>query len=77
MIFPSTKIIKKGEIIREGDIGPFSTKIQNVLFVDGFKHNLLSISQLCDKENRVIFEANRCSVQNTKDNRVHFVSNRC
>lgn len=28
-----------------------------VLFADRLKHNLLSISQLCDKENKVIFES--------------------
>ena len=30
--------------------------------VDGFKHNLLSVSQLCDKDNLVVFTPNRCLV---------------
>ena len=32
-----------------------STFNENVLLVNGFKHNLLSISQLCDKGFKVIF----------------------
>ena len=46
----------KGKIIGIGSIGKshFSI-IENVLLVEGLKHNLISISQLCNKENRVIF----------------------
>ena len=40
----------KGRIIGHGSIGNNSSSlIENVLLVDGLKHNLLSISQLCDK----------------------------
>ena len=43
----------KGKIIGIGEIGnPQSLSIRHVLFVDGLKHNLLSISQLCDMGNR-------------------------
>ncbi|CAL1413172.1 unnamed protein product [Linum trigynum] len=46
----------QGIIVGSGNIGkspgPF---IKNVLLVDGLKHNLLSISQLCSNGNRVIF----------------------
>ena len=40
----------KGKILGVGKIGtnPF-TSIKNVLVVDGLKHSLLSVSQLCDK----------------------------
>ena len=39
----------KGRIIGHGSIGNNSSSlIENVLLVDGLKHNLLSISQLCD-----------------------------
>ena len=34
---------------------PQSLSIHHVLFVDGLKHNLLSISQLCDIGNKVTF----------------------
>ena len=33
-----------------------TTYIEDVLLVDGLKHNLLNVSQLCDKGNRVTFE---------------------
>ena len=40
----------KGRIIGQGNIGnDTSSFIESVLLVDGLKHNLLSISQLCDK----------------------------
>ena len=43
----------KGKIIGIGKIGnPHSLSIHHVLLVDGLKHNLLSISQLCDMGNR-------------------------
>ncbi|KAA3479754.1 Retrovirus-related Pol polyprotein from transposon TNT 1-94 [Gossypium australe] len=35
-----------------------STLIKNVLYDNGLKHNLLSISQLCEKGFKVIFESN-------------------
>ena len=39
----------KGKIIGVGEIdNPQSLSIHHVLFVDGFKHNLFSLSQLCD-----------------------------
>ena len=34
--------------------------IEKVLFVDGLKHNLLSISQLCDKGFVIQFFSDRC-----------------
>jgi len=33
-----------------------------VLYVEGLKHNLLSISQVCDKSYEVIFEPYSCLV---------------
>ena len=40
----------KGRIIGYGSVGNNSSSlIENVLLVDGLKHNILSISQLCDK----------------------------
>jgi len=34
----------------------------NVLYVDGLKHNLLSVSQMCDQGTKVIFRSNGCRV---------------
>ena len=46
----------KGKIIGIREIGnPQLLSIHHVLFVDGLKHNLLSISQLCDMGNKVTF----------------------
>ena len=46
----------KGKVVGIGTIGKdSSTCIDNVLLVDGLKHNLLSISQLCNIENKVTF----------------------
>ena len=40
----------KGRIIGYGSIGNNSSSfIENVFLINGLKHNLLSISQLCDK----------------------------
>ena len=45
----------------EGNIGnQYKTQIENVLYVDGLKHNLLSISQLCDKGFKIEFNKNCC-----------------
>lgn len=40
-------------------------KAQDVLFVEGLKHNLLSISEMCDKCSDVIFRAQDCEVRST------------
>eukprot|EP00253_Pinus_taeda_P003434 PITA_03434 len=37
-------------------------KSGNVMYVDGLKHNLLSVSQMCDQGNEVVFRSNRCVV---------------
>ena len=38
-------------------------KAGNVLYVDGLKHNLLSVSQMCDQGTDVIFRTNGCLVR--------------
>ena len=35
-----------------------TTQVEQVLLVDGLKHNLLSISQLCNEGNIVVFKKN-------------------
>ena len=56
---------KLGTIVGIGKIGEsFSHSIEDVYFVDGLKDNLLSVSQLCDKDNLVVFTLNRCLVVN-------------
>ncbi|XP_050895564.1 uncharacterized protein LOC127102206 [Lathyrus oleraceus] len=54
----------KGAIIGKGSVGnPSSTTISNVLLVEGLKHNLISISQLCDKGYQVSFSKYCCMVE--------------
>ena len=47
----------KGRILGVGNIGNSLTiSKENVLYVEGLKHNLLSISQLCDKGFKIVFK---------------------
>ena len=56
---------KSRTIVGIGKIGEsLSHSIDNVYLVDGLQHNLLSVSQLCDKENLVVFSAKQCLVVN-------------
>ena len=57
----------KGNIIGIGNnkIGS-SPLIENVILIDGLKHNLLSISQLCDRVFKVIFDESSCNVLDGK-----------
>jgi len=44
----------RGRILGRGNVDTAeSTTIENVLYVEGLKHSLLSISQLCDKGYKV------------------------
>ena len=38
-------------------------KAQDVLFVDGLKHNLLSVSQVCDRGCEVVFNSKECKIK--------------
>ncbi|KAL6319784.1 hypothetical protein AAG906_036843 [Vitis piasezkii] len=68
----------KGRIISQGNIGNgTSSLIESVLLVDGLKHNLLSISQLCDKGFKVIFEASHCIIKNIQNEKTIFMGHRC
>ena len=63
----------KGKIIGIREIGnPQSLSIHHVLFVDGLKHNLLSISQLCDMGNKVTFYPKNYFVSSLDEDKVIF-----
>ncbi|OAY43379.2 hypothetical protein MANES_08G063666v8 [Manihot esculenta] len=67
----------KGKIVGIGKVGKENSPIlDKVLLVDGLKHNLLSVSQLCDKGCRVIFESKSCFVSRMSDNKILFVGER-
>jgi len=56
----------RGKILGVGDIGgDDKVIIKDVLLVVGLKHNLLSISQLCDKGYNMNFEPNLCLISNS------------
>jgi hypothetical protein len=55
----STKIIGKG-IVR---IGNKNTKEENVLLVEDMKHNLLSVSQMCDQGHKVTFDSQKYEIR--------------
>ncbi len=61
----------KGKIIGVGSVGKdLSTSIDDVCLVTNLKHNLLSISQLCDKGNDVLFKSTKCEVIRLSDDKV-------
>ncbi|XP_027772696.1 uncharacterized protein LOC107019735 [Solanum pennellii] len=57
---------KSGEIKGIGKVGSMDTHaIENVYYVNGLQHNLLSVSQICDKGNNVLFTEKECRVTNS------------
>ena len=67
----------KGRIIGHGSIGNNSSSlIENFLLVDGLKHNLLSISQLCHKGFKVIFESSHCIIKDSQNDKIIFIGHR-
>ena len=68
----------KGRIIGQDNIGNgTSSLIESVLLVDSLKHNLLSISQLCDKCFKVIFETSHCIIKDIQNDKTIFMGHRC
>ena len=55
----SSKIIGKGTI----QIGNKNEKTKNVLLVEYMKHNLLSVSQMCDQGHKVTFDSQKCEIR--------------
>jgi hypothetical protein len=51
----STKIIRKGVV----EIGRKNVKAKNVLLVEDLKHNLLSVSKMCDQGYTLTFDSKR------------------
>ena len=77
----SNVVEKAGPIVTFGDdIKGFTTgygnleignvTIENISLVEGLKHNLPSISQLCDKGFDVSFRKERCLISNRKDEKL-------
>ena len=67
----------KGKIISIDNVGKDpSPIIKNILLIDGLKHNLLSISKLYNRGNRVIFDKITCTIESIKDNKILFIGQR-
>jgi hypothetical protein len=55
----STKIIGRGTI----KIGNKDTKAENVLLVEDMKQNILSVSQMCDQGQKLVFDSQKCEIR--------------
>ena len=57
----STRIVGKGTVtLTNGKV-----KAQDALLVDGIKHNLLSVSQICDQGHKVSFSTKDFEIRNS------------
>jgi len=57
----------RGTIIGVGNIGGNDrVTVKDVLLIEGLKHSLLSISQLCDKRYKITFEPTQCLIIDSK-----------
>lgn len=63
----------KGKILDKDCVSKTYPSIENIYFVEGLKHNLLSISQLCDASKRMLFESSTCLIKDADTNKVLFV----
>nr|KYP47201.1 hypothetical protein KK1_031143 [Cajanus cajan] len=64
----------KGKIHGIGKIGTnFSTSIEIILCMNGLKHSLSSVSQLCDKGFSVSFDSQKCLVEHKNDEHVKII----
>jgi hypothetical protein len=45
-------------------------KAQDVLLVDGMKHNLLRVSQMCDRGCEVVFTSKDCKIKSVNSGQV-------
>ncbi|KAL5546924.1 hypothetical protein UlMin_006611 [Ulmus minor] len=68
----------KGNIIGKGTVGnsSFPSLIEDVLLVENLNYNLLSVSQLCDKGFKVVFETSKCSIIDSFSGKTIFNRNR-
>ncbi len=55
---------QQGQIVGIGKVGKKnSTSIENVFYVKGLKHNMLSISQFCDSRYSVTFDKSKYEIR--------------
>jgi len=79
--FLQLKELEKGNVIFRNDAivpirGNGITRLdnnataQNLMYVDGLKHAILSVSQFCDNECELIFRSNECETKNAKSGKI-------
>ncbi|XP_075103116.1 uncharacterized protein LOC142177940 [Nicotiana tabacum] len=69
--------MKTGYILGIGKVGKsLSHSIENVYYAEGLKHCILSISQICDKGNKVEFELKVCTSTNLVIGKIVLVAKR-
>ena len=66
----------RGYTLGYGLIEKENVIIEKVALVDGLKHNLLSISQLCDNGNKVYFSQEACFIANKQSGDILLTGNR-
>ena len=66
----------QGKIRGYGTVKKDSVSIDKVAFVEGLKHNLISISQRCDKGHKVEFLDEKCIVKDRNTNSVKLIGTR-
>ena len=52
-------------IVEKGNVSAGAGRIQNVLYVKGLKHSLLSVSQICDMGHTVMFKKDGVKIRET------------
>ena len=55
----SAKVLGKGAV----KLGRKTFMAENVLLVDNMKHNLLSVSQMCDQGHELLFNSKGCRIR--------------
>ena len=64
----------KGKILGIGKVGaPPFTSIEDILYVEKLKYNLLSISQLCDKGFKIKFTKDECLIEDEVHHEVKLI----
>ena len=67
----------KGKIIGSEKVGKnLSSCIDDIMLVEGLAYNLLSISQLCDKGHKVLFDTEACTIFQPNSEIVKFTEKR-
>jgi hypothetical protein len=62
----SAKILGKGIV----ELGSKDVKEKNVLLVEDLKHNLLSVSKMCDQGYTLTFDSRRCKIKKEDSGRL-------